>query len=373
MAEPLPAVVIGNPQTIAYGPGLNAGPQIVGLANDDLIVPIDRYEGAALAESWVIISPDLGKTWRKCAAPWSGSVAGQLRDGTILTIAVRSEGPPKRPGLYTYPAQRGNETWESLQSETITVNVPAVTGTGDDLKSFCGVIPWNRLVEMPDGDLLMTAYGYFEGDDVPIEVTHEPYRPKPWPYPGYNKYRTVLLRSDDQGRTWHYVSTVAYDPSSGEEGPCEPSMVRTKGGDLLCIMRTGRVNALRTCRSSDRGKTWTALEPILGPIGVAPFLTVMQNGTLACIYGMKEDYWALQHRRELGVIFSFDHGKTWPLNGIVYAGEASSYASLCEVAPGELMACFSSPGLPMPPGEERGTFVCLTRISLRQAPAYKWP
>lgn len=183
----------------------------------------------------------------------------------------------------------------------------------------------------------------------------------------------MLLKSSDQGRTWDYLSTVAYDPSSGEEGPCEPSIARCQNGDLLCIMRTGRVNALRMCRSGDGGKTWTPLEVIPGTIGVAPFLVAMHNGALACIYGMKEDYWAMEHRRELRVMFSFDAGRTWPLNEIVYAGDASSYASLCEVTPGELIACFSSPGLPMPPGAEQPIFVCIVPIRLKQPPVYKWP
>jgi len=367
----LPRVVIGNAQAIAYGQGLNAGPQMIRLANGDVVVLVDRYEGSTIAESFAMVSSDEGKTWSKLPMPWNGSVMGQLRDGTILAIAVRSDGPPKEPGVYTYAALRGKDTWESLQPESITMNVPAVTGTADDLQPFHGMIPWNTLVEMPGGDLLMTAYGYFEGDTVPMEVSYEPYRPKPWPYPGFNKYRTVLLRSCDKGRTWDYASTVAYDPSSGDEGPCEPSMARVEGGDLLCIMRTGRVNALRMCRSSDGGKTWTPLMPIAGTIGVAPFLIAMQDGTLACIYGMKEDYWALEHRRELRVMFSFDGGKTWPLNEIVYAGEASSYASLCEVRPGEIMACFGSSGLQMPGGEP-ATFACVAPICLKPPPAYKW-
>jgi len=370
--EQLPRVVIGSPRTIAHGPGLNAGTQMIRLANGELVVPVDRYEGSKPAESWAMVSPDAGKTWRKVPSPWNGSVTGQLRDGTIITIAVRSDGAPTQPGLYTYSTRRGKDTWESLQSETVTMKVPAVTGIGDDLRAFYGMIPWNTLVEMPDGDLLTTAYGNFEGDDVPIEVTYEPYRPKPWPYPGFNKTRAVLLRSSDKGRTWEYVSTVADDPSSGEEGPCEPSMARCKDGDLVCIMRTGRVNALRTCRSDDGGNTWTPLEVIPGTIGVAPFVIAMQDGTLACIYGMKEDYWAMEHRRELRVIFSFDGGRTWPLNEILYAGDASSYASLCEVTPGELMACFSSSGLPAP-GAGQAIFACVATIRLKQAPAYKWP
>jgi len=369
----LPAVVIGNPRTIAYAPGLVGGTLMNRLANGDIVVPVDRYEGSKLAESFVMISANAGKTWRKQPSAWTGGVIGQLRDGTILALPVRSDGPPKQPGLYTYSALRGKDTWQSLKPETETMKVPAVEGTGDDLRAFYGMIPWNTLVEMPNGDLLMTAYGYFKGDDVPIDVSFEVYRPKPYPYPGFNKYRSILLKSADQGRTWDYVTTVAYDPSSGEEGPCEPSLVRLLNGDLLCIMRTGRVNALRLSRSRDGGRTWSRLKVIPGTTGVAPYVVEMSDGTVACIYGTKEDYWKYENRRELRVIFSFDGGKTWPLNQIVYAGEASSYASLCEVRPGELLACFSSSGLLTPEGVEQPSYVSVAPIQLKPRPQYQWP
>lgn len=176
MKNGLSRAVIGSPQTISCGPGLNGGTQMIRLGNGDLVVPVDRYEGSAIAESFAMVSSDAGKTWRKVPIPWTPSVTGQLRDGTIITLAVRSDGPPKRPGIYTYPARRGKDTWESLQPETVTANVPAITGVGDDLQPYHGMIPWNTLVEMPGGDVLTTAYGYFEGDDVPIEISYEPYR-----------------------------------------------------------------------------------------------------------------------------------------------------------------------------------------------------
>jgi hypothetical protein len=99
----------------------------------------------------------------------------------------------------------------------------------------------------------------------------------------------------------------------------------------------------------------------------------MQDGTLACAYGMKEDYWRMEHRRELRVMFSFDDGRTWPLNEIVYAGEAGSYPALCEVAAGELLVTLNPSGFPTPPGGEQRACVCVARIRLREAPVYTAP
>ena len=41
--------------------------------------------------------------------------------------------------------------------------------TPDDLKGFNGLLFWKSIVEMPDGRLLATMYGYFKGDDVPFK------------------------------------------------------------------------------------------------------------------------------------------------------------------------------------------------------------
>jgi len=368
-------IAIGSPQTIFHGatPDICGAFQMIRLANGDIIVPMDRREGGKVVESWAMISSDAGTTWRRAPSPWSPAVLGQLRDGSILTMMPTAEGPAQQPGVYYYRACRGKDTWEGIKPETVTIRVNAVSGTGDDLKTFHGAYVWNRLVEMPDGELLLTAYCYFEGDNEPIEVTYEPYRPTPYPYPGFNKTRVILLKSVDKGHSWDYVTTISADFTSGDEGPCEPSVTRTKSGDLVCVMRTGRVVALRMSRSSDHGATWTPLQVIPDTIGVAPYLITMQDGTLVCVYGTKDDYWKFEHRRELRVMFSFDEGETWPLNEIIYAGEAGSYPSICEVTPGDLLASFNPSSLMAAQGAKDRVFICVVPIRLKPAPVYKWP
>ena len=241
--EQLPRVVLGEPRILLHAPGLNVRPQMLQLANGDVIVPADRYVGEERVESLAMISSDGGETWRRAASPWTGNVAGQLSDRTIITMAGFAQGPPNQPMTYVHRARRGKDAWESLQAGTVTIRAPAVSGIGDDLRPYQGLDLWNRLVELPNGDVLTTAYGWFEEDRAPIEHTY--YRREPWPYPGWHKMRSVLLRSTDRGATWDYVSTIASDPASGDEGPCEPTLTRTRGGDLVCIMRTGRVTALK--------------------------------------------------------------------------------------------------------------------------------
>jgi len=372
-SQQLPSVVIGTPHVLAEGPGVNAASPITCLASGEVVAAVDHpATGGKTAESYVMISSDVGKTWRKQAMPWNGAVKMQLRDGAIFVTTGWAQSPAQEQGVCTYPVLRGKDTWESLRPETITVRSPAIVQLGDNLKPIQGLILWNRVVEMPSGDLLLTAYGNFKGDDVPLEVSYEALRPTLYPYPGMTKTRAVLLKSADQGHTWDYVTTISDDPSSGDEGPCEPSLTRTNDGDLVCVMRTGRVNALRLSRSSDGGKTWTPLKVIPRAIGVAPFLITMRDGTLACAYGMKEDYWKGEHRRELHIMFSFDQGRTWPLNEIVYAGEASSYPSICEARPGELLLAFDPVDLRYS-GAPLMSFAAITRVRLKPAPVYRWP
>ena len=84
---------------------------------------------------------------------------------------------------------------------------------------------------MPDGSLLATFYGWFEGDESPVPGQKDSFR-----------YRTWLMRSDDRGRHWDYHATVAYDPQIGTEGYCEPVMRRLPDGSLICLLRTGGDN-----------------------------------------------------------------------------------------------------------------------------------
>ncbi len=169
---------------------------------------------------------------------------------------------------------------------------------------------------------------------------------------GFNKTRVILVASDDRGASWDYLATVAYDPAVGEEGFCEPSMVRLPGGDLLCIMRTGHEDPMYQCWSSDGGRTWT--KPVMThAYGVDPTLIVMQDGTLACAYGVKGRDGG---RRERRLMFSFDgRGETWPVDLVVYAGVGGSYPSVCEVRPGELLYAYDAIGFsdPQVEGEPR--------------------
>lgn len=119
--------------------------------------------------------------------------------------------------------------------------------------------------------------------------------------PVTNRYNSVhLLRSDDMGHSWDYVSSVYYDPSYNEpdtysvEGFNEATFEILDNGDFLMIMRSGSLHPLRqngrpipkmfAVRSSDRGKTWS--EPyVFFDYGIHPHSLKTPDGTILLISG----------------------------------------------------------------------------------------
>ncbi|MGZ4986745.1 MAG: sialidase family protein, partial [Limisphaerales bacterium] len=199
-----------------------------------------------------------------------------------------------------------------------------------------------RILELPNGDLLTTIYGWLEGDNTPSQ-----YQPK------MKKTRVMLVRSSDKGRHWKFVSTVAADSTVGTEGYDEAVLARVSKGDsagqLICQMRTGR--ELREATSDNEGVTWTAAVPrvfagldvyrtelwidmfrgmkalggrildeknpedLRGAV-VDPDLIELRSGLLVAAFGVRitqKDCWRNPHHPWNGnyLAVSSDHGKTW--------------------------------------------------------------
>lgn len=123
-------------------------------------------------------------------------------------------------------------------------------------------------------------------------------------------YESWLLRSEDDGRSWDFV-TIASDPQRGRSFG-ETALVQAANGDIVAMMRTEPALGTRmwTAHSRDRGKTWS--EPVETPLhGHPAHLLRLRDGRLVCTYGFRD--------APIGIraCVSRDDGRTWRENDIV--------------------------------------------------------
>ncbi|MEJ7769154.1 MAG: sialidase family protein [Chitinophagaceae bacterium] len=297
-----------------------------------------------------VVSRDGAKTWK--TIPLKPGENGlfmesdpiQLKDGTIIAIDTYvTPGTIANQGLgqlYT-----SNDEWQTLNGpEEITFNMPGVSfgASSDDGGHPHDAARLHRtILELPNGDLLATIYGWWQGD-----TTAASYQTT------MKKTRSVLLRSTNKGRHWEQVSTIAVDPQVGTEGFDEPTLVRlSKGpnvGRLICFMRTGQ--ELYETTSDDEGRTWTKAKPrifagldirrtdlwidmfrkirdkngkplaedpyqLVGAV-VDPRLLELRSGVLVAAFGVRvppRANWRDPSHPWNGnyLAFSLDHGKSW--------------------------------------------------------------
>jgi hypothetical protein len=298
-----------------------------------------------------VISRDNGRTWNPLPAPpgtnginlEGGGI--QLRDGTLLAFDTYIT-PGDKPNLGLGERYRSNDDWRTLEGpEEVTFELPNVDffASKDDVgKKHDAQRLHRRILELPNGDLLTTVYGWLKGDTAPTTYM-----------PSMHRTRVMLVRSSDRGRHWRFIATIAADNTAGTEGLNEPALVRVSqgphAGRLICLMRTGR--ELREAISDDEGKTWTAPKPrvfagldvyrtelwvdmfrtIAGSTGklldennpdelrgaaVDPDLIELRSGLLVAAFGLRipqKACWPHGHHPWNGnyLAVSTDHGATW--------------------------------------------------------------
>lgn len=108
-------------------------------------------------------------------------------------------------------------------------------------------------------------------------------------------YSVFVFRSQDNGRTWDYLSQISvtresFVQDSAFEGPNEVMMDFMQDGSLVLLYRTGCDFANKQgmpcylVRSTDNGKTWSA--PVrFGDVGVLPQIRMLGCGVTLAIYG----------------------------------------------------------------------------------------
>jgi hypothetical protein len=208
-----------------------------------------------------VISRDGGKEWAEFKFKEGDNgvnIEGgaiQLKDGTILALETYVT-PGEKPGTGEGLLYFSKDDWRTLQGPVnITFNIPDAdfySSTDDGGRPHSAMRLHRRVIELPNGDLLTTIYGWLKGDNEPSGYI-----------PSMKKTRVMLFRSVNKGHHWDYVSTVAVDPKVGTEGFGEPVLARVSQGKhkgrLICQIRTGR--DLYEAISDDGGRSWSKAKP----------------------------------------------------------------------------------------------------------------
>lgn len=219
----------------------------------------------------------------------------ELSDGTLLLPFFQHNG--RRPvGAFVLRSRDRGRTWRrSAAIETSILDWVAVFG---------------RVVEGPRGGLLLPAYGMRRG-----------------------RWKSVLFRSTDRGRTWRFWSILR----SGSIHLTETSVIRLGRSRYLALSRGGAdLRTIYELSSNDGARTWSR-PTILFDEGVAPDVIRLASGALLACVGDRNGTAGVRCH------LSHDRGETWSEGTFVFKGEFSwdgGYSSSVQLGDGRLFTAF---------------------------------
>ena len=279
-------------------------------------------------------STDGGKTWSTSPAAvrsgfhdrWRQSAGCVLRDGTFIGLGAMPEFT--RLDRRTLKVYRSNDNLQTVVGPIdAMLDMPEGTGGRSETGEYTGdAFVEHSLIERRDGTLIACAYGWWRGDEEYSML--EKYVPEMNMY----KTRAWVISSQDRGATWRTLGTPGYWPELGLEGMGEPGMTELENGDLLMVLRNGEWGEpVFQTRSADGGRRWSMPEK-LPATGVWPTPCLTSSGLLVLAVGRSRPpnyyLWVSPDGR----------GETWTSRTLVAEG-GKGYASVVEVAPGQLVYC----------------------------------
>ena len=350
----------GTPRIVAEGLGFCWYPSIRRFPTGELLVSYSKNPDSAenlTNVNGLSLSKDEGATWSQHAdvSGLSGRLNISLSDGSL----AGPNQPYKPDPLGQWRTFVGNygRIGKGGQQYSVDLWGARIEGLPRDVKArtvqsptrWAEISPFTHIIELEPERHLATTYLTFAGDD---------------------RYSTVVMTSEDEGRTWHYLSTVATaeDGADSWEGFCESSLVRLEDGDLMCVGRMGggRDQLLARSYSSDEGKSWSSIDR-LPAWGVLPQVNRLSNGALVISCGRpglfiwfstdpRGEHWEpfdlmAHHNEEMGEAHQISPGKYGlePVTREQYytvhhnfdlPDQTTSYTSMLEVEPGRLLIAY---------------------------------
>ena len=218
----------------------------------------DRHWSEEISRITTLESRDDGRTWgnprviaeadrRKGQERWVTPRMSLLGDGRLLAICDHDD--------YAHVHQdqtSGIWMWESRDA--------GVTWSAPWLSGIPGIEP-DRVIELADGTLLCGA--------------HMTYR-------NTRKLGEFVMRSNDGGRTWKDLATIASDSVHHH---CEGAIVLLKAGEIACVMRENNHQGYPSyvSFSQDQGRTWSKIAPL--PFsGDRPYAKQLRDGRVLVTY-----------------------------------------------------------------------------------------
>ncbi len=296
-------------------------------------------------------STDSGKTWEPAGHILENSTYQYpTPDNEVIMFQssfssedATGEGRPEvslvkteEDGIFEAKFFRSKDNGKTRESDPARVYLP------EGIRDWRGVL-CRKIVGLPDGSLLVSMYTRNEKGPV-----HE------------KKFRSLVLRSTDRGKTWHYLSTIAVDHSEEArgEGFDETSLLVLPDGRVQAYMRSGasyqgsmgshnygdetvdmpfgyaKQTPVYLATSLDGGVTWGTPDPIT-PFGTWPDAQRMKSGVIAVTYGRPGNW----------LMFSQDDGMSWgpimPFFQDLYPPDCGNYISTSEIAPGVLLVVYA--------------------------------
>ena len=296
-------------------------------------------------------SSDEGKTWQQAQYILENSTYQYPEpDGEVIMFrSENSAGGESNAGRPEISLQK-TKSKGVLEANFFRSNDDGLTRAKDPAKIYMpeefgewtGVL-CRKIVRLGDGSLLMSMYSRNTmGDDIE------------------RQFRTFALNSKDRGKTWHYISTIAFDSKEDirGEGFDEPSLLVLSDGRILGFMRSGasyqaslgsfnnndwgtkmpfsygKQTPVYMSISSDDGKNWSNADPITS-FGVWPNAIQLENGIIVVGYGRPGNW----------LMFNDNERESWgpviPFYNDLYPPDCGNYFSMAEVTPNVILVVYS--------------------------------